>query len=103
MTIDKEKINYLLNIDFNNNSGYSYTELLDFLKCYRSYYRNVLENYEWFKSELNSRDEILKNLNYRVKDLEEKTRFQSMQITSLKSCLIRKLTFWERISGKVKI
>ncbi len=104
MPINKEKILlFLLTADFSKNYGHSYNELLEYLNNYQYHYKKIYESNDSIKSELHHRDKVLENLNIRIKDLEEKVKLQSEQIFNLKQYLKRNLTFWERISGKVKI
>lgn len=96
-------LDFLLTADFKRNYGYSYTELLEFLNYYQVYYRQINESNQWVKHELNHRDKILNELNIKIQGLEQKLEFQSKQISFLKSHLTKKLSWWERITGKSKI
>lgn len=104
MNKNKEAIlDFLLTADFKNHYGYSYTELIEFLNYYQVYYRQIQENNNWIKYELQHRDKILADLNAKIESLEKKLEFQNKQIYFLKTHLTKKLSIWERITGKAKI
>ncbi len=104
MNKNKEGIlDFLLTADFKSHYGYSYPELIEFLNYYQFYYRQIQENNSWIKHELHHRDKILKELNIKIESLEKKIDFQNTQISFLKSHLTKKLSIWERITGRAKI
>jgi hypothetical protein len=101
---DREAIlDFLRTADFKAQYGYSYTELLEFLNYYQIYYRQIQENNMWVKNELEHRDKILSELNKKISILEERLEFQSKQVQFLKKHLTKKLSLWERITGKIKL
>lgn len=101
---DKENLlPFLLNADFKKDYGYSYTELLRFLKAYQFYYKKIYQNNDWFKQELMQRDKVLAELNTKISKLEERLNSQDKHISVLTSYVNKKLSFWERITGKIKI
>lgn len=104
MNRSKESIlDFLLTADFRNYSGYSYTELIEYLNYYQTHYKQIRESNNWIKNELERRDKSITELNLKVETLEHKMEFQDRQIQFLKSHLNKRLSIWERITGKSKM
>lgn len=96
-------IYFLLNENFSVDKGYSYLELLSFLNIFKEYYRELYNSKNNKDNELmNYRDNNILmeiKLNEIMQLLQEKTKENEM----LYQKICRKLTLWERITGKIKI
>lgn len=101
--IDKSFFNYLLTNEFNINKGYSYTELIKFLNTFQYYYK---ENYEWkekYRQELLLKNKTFEENNYKIRELENLLKEKEKENAYLYNKITRKLTFSERITGKITI
>jgi hypothetical protein len=93
---------FLLTADFNHDCGYSYLELIDYLDNYKNYFRSQNIDKENIKRDLERSEKENRQLLERIKILESKIEIQSNQLKNIKTTLSRKLSVWERISGKIK-
>jgi predicted RNase H-like nuclease (RuvC/YqgF family) len=98
-----QMLEFLLTADFNKDSGYSYIELVEYLNHYKYNYRLQDIDRSNVKRELEESEKEVKQLQHRMKILESRIEVQDNQIKNLKTTLTRKLTFWERITGKFKL
>jgi hypothetical protein len=94
---------FLCTADISTENGYSYTELVIFLQNYKKFYR--IENIEKSnaKRDLNDAEKRINQLLNKVKILETKIESQTEQNKTLKKMLCKKLTFWERLKGKINL
>lgn len=93
----------LMNIEFNIERGYSYGELLQYLRNFQHYYRECYRHNEILEINNNNKDKTISDIETKIEKLESYIKDREMNIESLYSILNRKLTIWERITGKIKI
>ena len=104
MTRDEtEMLDFLLAADFTAAHGYSYVQLLGFLKRYKHFYAQLYDNYYYMVRQERVRVDALAKLEARIADLEEIILRKNKQITNLQGELTRNLTWRERFSGKLKL
>ena len=96
------KIEQLLNNKFVVESGYSYSELLTFLKAFQSYYIDCCMINENYKKELLMLNKNNLELGKNMITLEQKNKNVEKENIILTSKISRKLSIWERISGRIK-
>ncbi len=96
-------LHFLINADFSPERGYSYGELLLFLKTFQSYYRDCYTKKEKIEQELNYKNTTFLQIENRIIDIEKLFKEKENQNIFLLSKIDRKLTFWERITGKIKL
>lgn len=97
---DEEIMNFLMTSDFEDN--YSTKELKYLLVKWRYFYRLLYGKFDLKKTdgdfEISKLDDEIKVLNKKIEDLQIKVADSENVINSMKS---RKLTWRERISGKI--
>ena len=101
---------FLITAEFSHERGYSYGELITYLKNFQTYYRDCYTKKEAFEKELNFKNKTFTFSGNRILELENIIAEKDITIKEkekenefLISVLCKKLTFWERITGKVKI
>ena len=88
--------------DFNVNGGYSYIDLVKYLNLYKEFYWTLYRENENSRNLVKSKDNEIEKISHKIKQLEKMIEDQNFQINNLKSYFGRKLTIWERITGKMK-
>ena len=96
-------LHFLMNTDFSYERGYSYGELINYLKTYQLYYRECYANKDKFEQELLFKNKTFDQSENRILNLEKLLKEKENDIGFLMSKISRKLTFWERVTGKIKI
>ena len=99
----KSTLHFLINVEFDISRGYSYIELLSFLKTFQGYFRDCYRNKEYCEQELIFKNKTLLEIESRMIELEKKLIDKNKESETLYSKINRKLTIWERISGRIKI
>ena len=103
MTTDERKIlDFLLSADFDVKKGYSYTELIKFLKAYKQFFIECYNAKENFRKELIQKDKTNGFYDNRIKELLEQIERYKSENEILTRMISRKLTFKERLLGKFK-
>ena len=69
---ERKILDFLLNTDFNVDSGFSYTQLINFLNHHKNYYKALLDNRELYKYELDKSNKTILDLERIIKTEQEK-------------------------------
>lgn len=96
-------LHFLINAEFTVERGYSYGELLNFLKTFQVYYRECYIKRDQFEQELNYKNTTLVDESNRMLNAEKLLQEKIKENTFLFEKISRKLTFWERVTGRIKI
>lgn len=96
-------IHQLLNIDFKPERGYSYAELLNFLNTFQAYYRDCYVKKDNSEKDLIRKNKTFTDLENRIIYLEKLLKDKNIENNHLLNKITKKLTIWERLTGKVKI
>lgn len=99
---ERKILDFLLNTDFNIESGFSYTQLINFLNDHKKYYKALLDNRELYKYELDKANKTILDLESIIKVEEEKLEKKNEQFKNLINATVRKLTLKERLFGRFK-
>lgn len=99
---ERKILEFLLNTDFNVESGFSYTQLINFLNDYRKLYKMLLENRELYKYELEKMNKIIVELQKKEEKSKTVLERKEEQIQNLLKLVSRKLTWSERFFGRFK-
>ncbi len=94
---------FLINADFTIERGHSYGELLTFLKTFQTYYRECYIKKEQYEQELNFKNKTFEHLETKIIKVEKLLKEKEKENNFLISKVDRKLTFWERVTGKLNI
>ncbi len=102
-TNTQSTLHFLMNAEFITERGYSYGELLNYLITFQTYYRECYTQKEHYEKELIHLNQTLEFVKDRIinsdkllKEKEDENRFLITKID-------RRLSFWERLTGKIKI
>lgn len=100
---DNKGINFLLNEQFVIERGYSYIEILNYLKSFQYYYRECYRRAETIEQEFISKNKTIKELENRIVYLENKVKEKEKETDYLYNKLNKNLSLWERIKGRIII
>lgn len=92
-----------MNTDFDHNTNLSYTELIQLINKMKEQYRECISNYTFVVNKENMYLASINKLAENIKDLENKLEYFENTNKKLMFVLTRKLTIWERITGKIKL
>lgn len=99
----KPSIHLLLNVDFSTERGFSYIELLNFLKTFQSYYRDMYLKAEFLEKDYSNKEKMLNELTEKINDVQNLLKEKEEENMYLYTKIVRKLSFWERLTGKIVI
>lgn len=99
----KSTLHFLINADFSPERGHSYGEMINFLKTFQSYYRECYIKKDQFEQELNYKNKTFEQMEDKIINNEKILKEKDNEIYKLYTQLNRKLTFWERVTGKINI
>jgi flagellar hook-associated protein FlgK len=94
---------FLCTADISTENGYSYTELVIFLQNYKRFYRIVDIEKKNAKRDLEDAEKRVNQLLNKIKILETQIETQNHQNKSIKKMLTKRLSFWERFTGKLNL
>lgn len=97
MNLDKELINYLMTSDFSEDL--SNDKLREYLKSFRYMYRYQHGKLNSLSMEIGNLNSKITNLVHKIELLERNLNEVRLELDYHKD---RKLSFWERIKGKIK-
>jgi 6-phosphofructokinase len=92
-----------MNTDFNNNTNLSYTEIVQMINDLKEQYKVCVSNYNYVVSKEHMYHTTINDLIEKIKDLENRLEYFEKSNKNLMFVLTRKLTIWERITGKIKL
>lgn len=98
---DKRALDFLLSADFSPINGHSYGELLDYLRQFKYYYSIIYDDRREMKRTIELSIEEIARLNNKIEMLEKTIEKRDYQNRNLKEELGRKLTWKERLLGKL--
>lgn len=99
---ERKILEFLLNCDFKVDSGFSYTQLVNFLNDYKTFYKILLDNRERYKYEFERSNKTIIELEDRLKEIENSTKRKDEQFQNLLKVVSRKLSWKERFFGRFK-
>lgn len=97
---DIDILEFLLSSDF-NNLNYSSDQYIFFLRKYQSYYKLLNAQYHGAKNENESLKDKVQKLETQIDNDRRTAVIDKAKIKNLKKELNKKLTFKERIKGKL--
>lgn len=100
---EKFNIDTILNTDFNVNTTASYSELLLYINELKRHYKECVDNFNHQRNREYMYNQSLDNLTEKITELENSLKYFVNVNNNLTFALTRKLTWWERITGKIKI
>ena len=103
MNEQKKILDFLLTADFKIENSYSYTELLLFLKYYKDYYRQIYNSNQDLRGDIKRIEKIIYNLESKIGEKDKKLAIFEKLLENLKKIVTRKLTWKERLLGKIKL
>jgi hypothetical protein len=104
MSDDERKIlEFILNTNISIESGYSYVQILEFLEYLKYFYKDLLENRELYKRELQQQMKKNKNLEEEVEQISIRLSKKSKEFQNLCDKIARKLSLKERLTGRINI
>lgn len=89
--------------DFTVDQNYSYIELLEFLNVYKKEFVTVMNNKNSLIVENKELRKIIEKLEHEIERLNNKISDEEKKIMYLTSQVSKKLSIFERITGKIKI
>ena len=99
---ERKILEFLLNSDFKVDSGFSYTQLVNFLNDYKMFYKMLLENRERYKYEFERSNKTIIQLEDKLKEIKSNAKRKDEQFQNLLRVVSRKLSWKERIFGRFK-
>lgn len=97
-------IQRIMNTDFNmNTTNLSYSELIQLINTMKDRYRDCVSGYNFVKNKENMYIKTIEDLNENIKYLEKQLEYFENSNKNLMFVITRKLTIWERITGKIKL
>jgi hypothetical protein len=96
-------LHFLINADFTPERGYSYGELITFLKTFQTYYRECYIKKDQYEQELKFKNKTFELVETKIINIEKLLKEKEKENNFLITKVDRKLTFWERITGKLNI
>lgn len=96
-------INFLLNEQFIIERGYSYIEILNYLKSFQYYYRECYRRAETIEQEFILKNKTIKDLENRIVYLENRIKDKENETEILYNKINKNLSFWERVKGRIII
>lgn len=96
-------LDFLLSADFKVENNYSYSELLLFLQYYKNFYRQSYEKNQDLRYILDKAEAHIKKLEVDMIEKERQLESCKKQLSAYKKIVSRKLTFFERLTGKIKL
>jgi hypothetical protein len=100
---EREMIEFLLSTDYKPENNFTYQELLFFLNRYKEYYFYLHCDNKNIVSDMTRLEAENTMLTGRLNTCEEMVKNKELEINNLKQILLRKMTFWERIKGRIKL
>ena len=101
MIVDERKIkDFLLTNNFDISKGYSYNELLNFIKAYKGIFIACYDAKERYKREIIQKDKTKEDYDNRIKELTEQNKKLQNLNNILTNNISRKLTLKERLFGR---
>jgi len=98
---ERKILEFILNTNITVESGYSYIQLLDFLKYLKYFYKELLQNRELYIREISVLKKNNKKLDDSVKLIDAKLSKRNMEFDNLCAKITRKLSLKERFLGKI--
>ncbi len=94
---------FLLTADFSEENKYQYWELLNFLKNFQYYYKECYVLMDNNRKELLHKNKSFEESEKRYLEITNLLKEKSDENSMLYQKMNRRLTFWERLTGKIKI
>lgn len=102
ITYERYNIYNILNMDFNNQTNASYNDLLIYINELKNNYKTCVDNYNYLKNREDMYHRSLDEMNIKINTLQKNIEYFEKINKNLTFVLNRKLTIWERITGKIK-
>ena len=100
---DTRWLDFLIAADFEPVNGYSYPELLEFLRQYKRFYSLLYDDKLSLMRQANLFDKEVLRLETRIAELEKTVERKGSQVENLSTFLTKKLTWKERLTGKINL